>query len=517
MHKNNHKTPVLVNPNSWYYSRPLKQCINLFQEEDNDYQAHFYACACGVQEVIVSSVEHTPTYVCEGCENQYFINAYHAMQEQSIYLHYEGVAYTYVCEHTSKGFKATAYLDVPARTHFMQKRISFKEERIESYEIILEHGKATEVSSPLSTELSMVLKRHLNDYIIQTYNDDRNILIYFKYEKNTDKQVKIVLFYLGLPKYLEYIFYFWKVDFNLRGMEKKNRPMTIDAMINYLLNNRTEHSLRQALIERYRATFWDNVGNKSFYNPDAIYHFDPLVPFVVSRSFDDPNIASMLLRNEWVLFEHNNQASDEELYTLHDVIWLIMFLKRHYSEKQIAKLLLSIPSELAVWDDILALVIDNKHSIRGHFNKVKLNMKSLHDEIVNCTLQEENKIHYHVNFTYEAQYKNACIVFGDMEFRLPATGEVVASWAHSLHNCLLGYIIPINLRYTTIYGVFSDNTLIYAVEISEKVIVQMSGKYNVPLPEKEAGQIKQWHKIHFNPTRGDKDAYKMQHANKITI
>lgn len=500
--QNNHQ-------NSWYLNRPLQQCINLFQKEDNDYQAHFYACVCGMQEVIVSVEGHTPSYVCKACDNNYFIHSYHAMQGINIYLHYVGVTYTYKCEHTNNGFKATAYLDVPIDTNFMQKCIYFKQEEIESFEIILEYGKAIEVSNPRATERSVVLKKHLYAYILSTYNDDRRILSYFKHEKNTTKQVELILYCLGLPKYLDYIFYIWKVDFNLFDVAIKNTPITIDMMMNYLLNSRTDKSLTQALIERYRATFWDSVGKYSFYNPASIYMFDPLVPFVVSRCFDDPSIASHLLRQDWFLFEHNHIEQDNKRDYADNVIWLIEFLKKHYTETELADLLLSIPTDIKQWLDIISLASHNKRAIHRYFKVIELNLHTLYKEIQQILHRSEHRQNYFVKFSYEKYYIEACVVFGDMDFRLPSTGTVLDEWARKLEIDYDVYPEGIHHGFVTIFGVFVDNILVYTVEFYQKEIRAMSAKNDLPLAKKEAKQIKKWHKQYFNPTGEDKDAYTM--------
>ena len=84
-----------------------------------------------------------------------------------------------------------------------------------------------------------------------------------------------------------------------------------------------------------------------------------------------------------------------------------------------------------------------------------------------------------------------------MEFRLPTNGDALAQWAHTLHNCLKGYIDVVYFGYVAIYGVFKDNTLMYAVEISDGKIGQMSGKYDVPIASKDAEVIEQWHQNLF--------------------
>lgn len=496
MRNDNLVTQTLPMNNSWYCTKPLKECVNLFHKDSNNYQSHFYACACGTQDVIVSSGECIPSYSCTECDNQYFINAYHAMNESNIYLYYEDISYTYECESTQKGFKAIAYLYVPTKTNFMQKTMHFEKKKIETFEIIVDHGCVIEVSSPCATELSIALKKYLYSYICEAYDDHRNIILYFNHEQDTNKKVRIILFFLGLPKYLEYVFYFWKAKFNLRGVVSDTHLVTIDMMLNYLLNHRKEHSIKRALLARYRENFWSNMGDQSFYSPKSIFSFDPLVPFVVSRCFDDPNIASMLISKGLILIGYDNEETEREGYRLDTIVWFIMFLKKFYSEKQISKFLLGVHDELDMWSDILALIPGQKRVIKKYFVKVTLTIKSLHDEIVNTTLQEYKK-YYHHEFKYEQPCLNACTSFGGMEFRLPTNGDALAQWAHTLHNCLKGYIDVVYFGYVAIYGVFKDNTLMYAVEISDGKIGQMSGKYDVPIASKDAEVIEQWHQNLF--------------------
>lgn len=477
--------------NSWYLSKPLSSCKNLFKKDSHDYQAHFYYCECGKEEVIVSSNEHRPFYECEACNNQYFINAYDAINGESIYLSYEGVDYTYECEHTKDGFKASACIYVPYDTNFMQKRLLFKKQVIHEYEIFLDNGKVRESIS--SDDKGISLKKYLSSYIIDTYSDTRNVFKYVKNEIDEQKKLDIILFYLGLPKFLEFKFYFWKLDFNLRGVVDTKKPISIDTMLGYLLNNRKERSLKRALFKKYIDTFWNEKYNQSFYNPKSIYTFDPVVPFIIARCFGDPNIASKLLSEDLVLFNYDDNERENLSYALHDVIWFIMFLKKYYSEKQISTFLLEVKNELSLWQDILALIPDHKSDIKRYFRKIKLNVLSLHNEIIFTTLKGENQKRYHVNFVYEQQYNYACVKYTDMEFRLPYTGEILALWGYRLHNCLSGYLQRIKHRYTTVYGVFRNDVLLYAVEITDGVIHQMSGKYNVPIISKDAEIIKGWY------------------------
>ena len=80
--------------------------------------------------------------------------------------------------------------------------------------------------------------------------------------------------------------------------------------------------------------------------------FNPLAPFVISRCFDDPNIASILLSKELEIFNLNkdNKEYSEEYGTEVPVIgrlgrkifieiqiWFIQFLKNYYTEKQLAR------------------------------------------------------------------------------------------------------------------------------------------------------------------------------------
>ncbi len=59
---------------------------------------------------------------------------------------------------------------------------------------------------------------------------------------------------------------------------------------------------------------------------------------------------------------------------------------------------------------------------------------------------------------------------------------------------MFGYAKNIHLRKTIIYGVFVEDELKYAVEISDLRIVQALGKFNRSISEEATKEINEWFK-----------------------
>jgi hypothetical protein len=61
-----------------------------------------------------------------------------------------------------------------------------------------------------------------------------------------------------------------------------------------------------------------------------------------------------------------------------------------------------------------------------------------------------------------------------------------------MHNYLLNYTSAVKNRLSLIYGFFSENELIFAVEVQNNRIVQASCKYNAELDAEEKFVLYEW-------------------------
>ncbi|BAF73250.1 PcfJ domain-containing protein [Sulfurovum sp. NBC37-1] len=497
--------------NSWYLNKPLCECRNLFQKEDRGYLAHFYHCQCGWSEVIITAQSDIPVYACEACDNKEFANRYY-VDKSDFSLYGKELEVTYECKKIENGFRAAAFIDIPEDTDFMRKKMVFAKYPVVYYTIYL-NGK-TEQHTKIyleNTNIENTLVTMLHEYIISQYQGFPKILFKSKKEK-----VEAILFFLSNPKLLNFAFYYWDIDQSLPKLYKPEKPVNTEEMLQYVLNGRKERTVKRALFQKHQK-LQDNIKSSDKlcpFTPDD-YTFDPKTAFVICRCIDDPNIASNLLAEDFVIFDTRyghgdlrfgsdisykktkSSMKDEHQLYLHDLIWFILFLKNYYTEKQIAKLLLKAERDLDKWMDTLLLAKHFKNVIKKVFRKVKPTIRNLHSEIIRCSEYKENKKIQAITFSYKPKYRSACSKINDLEFKLPYTGAELSSWARTLHNCMTGYAYDILSGTTAIYGIFRGNEIVYAVEIYREVTEQSSGKYNKEVPNKDKLLIDAWFREWF--------------------
>ena len=188
--------------------------------------------------------------------------------------------------------------------------------------------------------------------------------------------------------------------------------------------------------------------------------------------------------------------------TFTEAIEFIEFLKLHYSEKQIVKLFLVEMQDdktkrqaLINWRDTLRLIQspDSFEYLGQFFQKVKLNTKSLHDEVTRVSHLAAFDRGDHSTLSYKSYQNLVEVMIEDLEFRLPKDTVALSEWAKELHNCMFGYVNTIKTGRSIIYGVFRENELLYAVEVKEMRIAQALGKFNRKIEEVDMNIIKKWH------------------------
>ncbi|MCK5538320.1 MAG: PcfJ domain-containing protein, partial [Bacteroidales bacterium] len=483
--------------NSWYMSKPLSDCPNLLSEEEADnYQVHFYHCQCGVMEVVLSSNTETPLYQCAECDNKYFIDTSKVGQGYPYLLHKEDLNFIYSYKKIDDGYIVNSYLNIPYQADFMRKELLYKKEFIANMTVSISQRRHLFKLPIKSFKAKDVLKRKMHDFIVE---ETGNNLVY--YEDSLKTQEDIYQFDFN-PKLIDPEFYFWK-KIDLRALKNPKKPIGIMDMLDYLLNHRKERSLKRTLFKKYTQLL------KHSPNPNT---FNPLAPFIITRCFDDPNIASKLLAEDLEVFsleDENdygvmafdytegvgipNNAKFSRFIFINLQIWFIKFLKIYYTENQLAKMFLGQHDNMrSFWSDILSMIAGNKRAIKKNFKKVKLTPENIHDEIVRCTNAQVNEKLNKLSFLYEKNYKKACTKIDNIEFRLPSTGRELETWAGDMNNCISGYGLDIKNRQTSIYGAFRDNKILYVIEASPSEINEMSGKYNSEISTADTNIINQW-------------------------
>ncbi len=465
--------------------------------------AHFYHCQCGANEVVVSSLAEEVCYSCESCGNSIFINGYNASRSD-FYIAGQEIDPYYECLKTDDGFKSIAYIDVPIATDFMKKKIVFEKSQVAYCTLGLD-GKIEKSTIYINhAEIEKTLLRQLKNYIIESCKDPRISELKYKCFDREEK-IETILFFLSHPNLKSFEFLFWEIDHSLRRLHNAQVPTTIEDALLYLLNGRNEKSVRRALFQQYHTIYKETGTFERLFSKKLTKQniFDPRTIFVICRCFDDPNILTRLIEANPRIFETQYEYSHDSNFRMDgrlnfsNLIWFIIFLKRHYSEKEIAKLFVSVKYWINSWQDMLALVSHYKRTIKKEFRRVRLSVLDLHEEILRCSETSVSQSIKHMKFTYSNMYKNAAVTMNDLTFALPYTGSVLSKWAYELHNCMEGYATTIESRQTVIYGVFREKELVCAVEIFNNEIRQCSGKYNAIVDDEVMANVKCWYQVFF--------------------
>ena len=284
-------------------------------------------------------------------------------------------------------------------------------------------------------------------------------------------------------------FHYW--DMTLLKNYTRKYPSEI-KMLDHVCNHRKEKSVKKALYHTYH-----NAIDAKYYNPHCDYVF--------SRTIDDANLLVKLINID--------PDIKQKIFTDDDYLEgmaVIIFLKNHYSEKQICKLFfkeIMNKQALQYWKDIVRMMqrdnafIDLEH----YFHKVKLTTKHLHDEIVRALHLANFSYEGNAIFNYEDSQLLAQGIKDDLVFKLPFSAEELSLWSKVLHNCMFGYIDDIQRGKSLIYGVFKDGSLLYALEFSGEKIVQSKAVSNQSIPQEDMKKIKKWHSEHLNISTQCKD------------
>ena len=468
--------------NSWHICKPTEECHTLFDGQTLGFFAHFFYCSCGKEEAYVSNMQ-TTTYQCSECDNKDFLEK--SILRESILYNVVDISYEYM--EVDGGLKGIAYIDVPTDTNFLRKKILF--ERKILAELDIQHN-GNQVLSPKSfnnKDLIKKLHKKLKMYALDTYSGMEPLKLINENTLDGNDRLLLILFFLKYPKLKNVEFYFWRRNRCLPKLFNPQNELSTEDALNYLMYGRKERSIRKAVFYRHNIPEMEvkKMQGQMLFDLESLDRFSPDSIFIICRCFDDPNIASMLIRKE--AFFHPSDTTIK----MKDTIWLIMFLKKYYSEANIAQLLLSVGKHRLLWKDVVRMAANDKRAIRREFKKVKLSIPRLHDTFMRIEIKRGLAL----KFTYTNVQKKACIKQGNLEFKLPYTGNELNKWGEDLENCMFSYHPSIAKKDTVIYGVFKNKQLLYAVEIVNGSVNQASGKYNQEVLAEDNRVIELWFRI----------------------
>ena len=179
----------------------------------------------------------------------------------------------------------------------------------------------------------------------------------------------------------------------------------------------------------------------------------------------------------------------------------LIFFKQHYTEKQILKLFGSAEhsnENFYLLRDALEMFFYDEESIRSDFRKIKCNTRSIHDEFSRCINTREYAENLYYEFKYTKLDLKACVNLShDYSVRLPKSNHELYEWGEYMHNCIAEYEPRIKLNKTIIYGFFNGGSLQFIAEISNHIIVEVSGKYNSILKQQESSVLQIWFRRFF--------------------
>ena len=295
------------------------------------------------------------------------------------------------------------------------------------------------------------------------------------------KKIKVLEFFLENHDLKDLEFYFWDENVLVFDQIMKDHQ-TVLEMISYVLNYRKEKSVKRAYINSYKESMSKN-------------YYDPKADLVFARMIKDPNHLVKLIQ---IRPEIKNKLFDpiEEL----DIYAFFDFLKAKFTDQSIVKLFQNITNEDLANHYLRDTIKMYKHSIRARENvKLKENIKCLHNELIRFSREEEKKLESlrelqskYIEFKYNLSHINAQIELGTLSFKLPMNNNQLGFWSNELNNCMFSYVTDIQKGLSTIYGVYKNQNLKYAVEIQFGKIVQALGASNKSIDEDDMQIIEQW-------------------------
>ena len=295
---------------------------------------------------------------------------------------------------------------------------------------------------------------------------------------NIDEKLDCLRYFLKYPHLKEINFYYWDMVLLQNYTTEYNTEL---KMLDFILHHRKEKSIRKALYTSYKIA----IDSKK-YNPHSDYIF--------SRTIKDPNLLVTLLSMDFTVKQ--NLLTDENYL---EAMALIKFLKKYYTEKQISQLfIIDLPSKKQMnqyWEDILRMLQRNNAflELEEHFFKNKLTIEALHDEIVRILRIADFSHLKNAVFTYEEHLLSMQGFHDDLIFKLPFSIEVLSLWSNILRNCMFSYAESIQCGESVIYGVFKEEKLLYALELSEGEVVQAKALANQNIPQVDMEKIEEWH------------------------
>lgn len=478
----------------WQYfdTDPSQLFHNVMQ---TGYLLRGYVCMCGHETIIVDSSSNEVQFSCPKCSNTTFFDANEAHGSFGYFLedHDEEFkrsrhAFLYSYDH-----KKESILDSLAKSTFP---IEYE------YAVVREDGcisscyrSINEVPIAIDFAKEKIISAPVDLYRYELYDDGTNsesFMLGYDYQifatlrqklnqvlqqnpvfynipllpKAVRLNHEMVSFFLKHPWLKEFDFYRWD------DCEQLSQEInTISEALSYILKGRNEKSIKRALFNNYSL----QLQTYDMYQTVFIN--------TIIETIKDPNMVVSLLQH---IVYYRGMTKDEEPHLKR----LIVFLKKHYYEKQIISFIKQIDDGYYLLD-LLREFIYCEQELDELFLKPKCTMNALHDEFSRCARFMHAKQTF-LSIVYRDQQEKAEAKVLGYDVKLPHTGRELFEWSERLHNCLSGYFHQIYENQTTVYGFFRNDTIEFAAEIADKTIIQASGVCNQELTPTQQESLKIW-------------------------
>lgn len=476
---------------AWKLTTDFDEQRHLFFEKiKTDYIVESYLCSCGHIDFIIKYPKQELKYICEECENTTFHDANNAWLNIGHYLDRNldlECSYEYNIEEHSKNINSIYVTSIPTKIDLSSRKIIFSKKPVYTLSLSADGELSEHYILNFNEEILSKLKNNLTQYI----NENNCFNIPDSGERNLT--LSTASFFLKNKHLKDFDFYYWN---KIEEFESSN--INIDGALEIISNYPKAKSVRKAYYKHYVRQLYDN----------NCFFSSFLEAFC--KNIKDVNILVKLLdlKFNYLLYKE----VEKEALNL-----FLKFLTVYYSGQQILKLFSgdefynniymsedtlrefgrAPDSNVYMFVDTLKEFSYVQDLIENKFIKVPCKVKSLHDEFVRCSREERHKDMKNQSLAYSKQDMKPCIEANTYQVKLPKSGKELFDWADELHNCMAGYFEMIKNNETIIYCFFQENILMFAVEISDKTVVQASGKYNSDLTVKQNEIFTKWFELFF--------------------
>ena len=504
-------------------SNPLWNIFNVFTKDEDcqkyilenswyvkEEGMHDFFCLCGHHDIIASSKEQKNPYLdaikfkkeeidfskipdiyhpnnsCSVCGNEHYLDM-NALLFDDKTKFWRDVKWDYQEIVNSNSWVVVAFVSIP-RFDYDRDKIIVEQIELAKYSVgYMGDSYYKETLKPFFRKRVLIDEKYYRiDRILKEDIDKKmvdvmllNPLESLVWLNGEERELKKLFFFLKNSKIRFKDAFYWRDKELFLGT--LNRYQYLELSLDYILNNRKEKSLRKAQFQSYKEMM-------------SLGGYSPMADYIFSQSIDDVNHLVKILKMDAKIKIKLFDECDFE-----NIDYFISFLKRQYQEQHLVRFWLSITDEdlqYFLLRDTIEMFGNKtiRDEIEQFFQKTALNIRAIHHEMTKYTRElkrlDREKLLEYSDFLYENQ-----VTKEDMDYMLPHSRKQLHKWGEILHNCIFSYFDRIEMGKSTIFGIFIDGNLTYAIELSTSHnIIQATSSYNQSIPKGDRKKIDRWHK-----------------------